>query len=132
MTRYGDEGRWYLGPSDILTVGFYRRCVLYDPRIKQFLVVDGKKHRLRTAELLKNVMKEIDEASDVMAPSKLRVSIANVPFAELDNPDYIELVRNDRFFSPMRVFPAVEDYIEIEDYEYKAGSLTLHEGKELR
>ncbi len=119
VTRYTGEGRWHLGPSEIVTVGIYRRSVLYDPRIRQFLVIDGKKHRLRTPELLQRVMRDCDREGKA-----LRVSMANIRFAEADNAGFVELVRDPRYFTPLRTFPAVEDYIAIETYEYKPGSLS--------
>ncbi|MEM0896153.1 MAG: glycosyltransferase family 39 protein [Verrucomicrobiota bacterium] len=118
VTRYVGESPWHLGPSETVTVGLYRRCVLYDPRIRQTLLIDGKKHRLRTAELLKQVIRECDEDG-----KPLRISMSNLDFAEAYNRDFVELVRDPRYFHPLRRFPAIDDYIVIETYEYKPGSL---------
>jgi hypothetical protein len=114
LTRYGGEGRFHLGPSDIVTVGLYRRSLLYDPRIVQYW--NGQP--LRTAELLKEVMRDCDQSRKSM-----RLSIANMGFARVENPDYIALVDDPRYFRPLGVFYGSEEYITIHTYEYIPGSV---------
>ncbi len=114
LTRYNDEGRFHLGASDIVTVGLYRRSLLYDPRIVQY----WKGKPLRTADLLKEVMRDCDQRRKPM-----RLSIANMGFARVENPDYVALVEDPRFFRPLRVFYGAEEYITIHTYEYIPGSI---------
>ncbi len=113
-TRYANEERFHLGPSEIVTVGLYRRSVLYDPRIRQ----KWKGERLRTAELLMDVMRDSDARS-----RELRISIANMNYARVENESFVDLVENRRYFRPIRVFPAGEEYITIHTFEYIPGSL---------
>lgn len=114
LTRYNDEGRFHLGPSDIVTVGLYRRSLLYDPRIVQY----WKGKQLRTGELLKEVMRDCDRRKKA-----LRLSIANRGFASVENADYLAVVEDQRYFRPLVVFPGAEEYITIHTYEYIPGSV---------
>lgn len=126
LTRYGVESRYYMGPAKVMTVGLYRRSVLYDPRMQQKW---GGKH-LRTAALLKKVMRQSDETG-----KPLRVTVANMGFARQENRDFVALVEDERYFKPMGTFPGGEEYITIYAWEYiphamdKVGATAVRDGR---
>ena len=105
VTRLADEGHLYMGPTDIVTVGLYRACHSYDPRMRQ-------SRGLRSGEALMEVVRECRAARKV-----LRVSAANLGFARHEHPDFFMVLEDASLFRKTGFFPAAEAYLEIETYE---------------
>jgi hypothetical protein len=105
VTRTADEGILHMGPTDIVTVGLYRACHSYDPRMRQ-------SRQLRSGEAL---MAIVDECRGADKP--LRVSAANLGFARLQHPDFFAVLEDESVFRMTGKFPAAEPYLEIETYE---------------
>lgn len=105
VVRNADEGKLYMGASDIVSVGLYQVSSSYDPRMRQ-----GRDQR--SGEALLAIVEECRTAG-----KKLRVNATNLGFARLDHPDFFAVLENPAVFRKTGDFPAAEPYLEIETYE---------------
>ncbi len=122
LARDDPQDRLDLGPSELVTLGLYRRVTAYDPRIVQYY---GEKRKpMRSAALLEAALRDADAAG-----RPVRLSIANLDFARLSHPDFFAVVDDPRHFRKLARFPAIEPYIVIEVYEYLSGSITAADGQ---
>ncbi|MEZ5299929.1 MAG: glycosyltransferase family 39 protein [Verrucomicrobiales bacterium] len=97
LTRGQHEARDYLGPSKVRTVALWRGSPLYDPRVD---------FHVRDAEALKAAMRA---AAADQAP--LGVIVGNIGFAEANDQDFLKLVRDRRYFHPLKTLYGTErDY----------------------
>ena len=80
-------------------------------------LADGKT-AIRSGEALLAAMREADAAG-----KSLRLTAANLPFARETHPGFFEVLENPAYFEKLGDFPAIEPYIHIEVWGYRAGSV---------
>lgn len=109
VLRTNDEGRFYLGPSQIITAGLYRVATSDDPRNLD----------VRTPEELTALAQQCDANNQI-----LRVSVSNLNFARAAHKDYFALLEKTDIFKPLGTFYGWKDDYSILAWEYIPGSLT--------
>lgn len=123
LTRNDDEPQLSLAASDRVTLAMFRRVTAYDPRMIQHY--GEKREPLRSGKLLKAALRDADAAG-----RSVRLSICNIPFARSglgpeaeELKSFFEFIDDQRYFTKLRSFPALEPYIAIDVYSYLPGSI---------